>query len=226
MVSYDFIERIKKGALDLIVLSDSLERSYRDSEYETVLDLTEKSLQKTSFVYMMARGLFLRLYESFPSVPQQLPQMEAENFNVSFEKLKEFSFPVYKMSMPFLLPNKRKRNIDRNNAITNAVISAVREYKQNNKLNPFKHATVFFVSSNKNINYLIDNDNKEASIILNGLICKLLVDDRPTTCNTAYYTKIVEDPNEVKTEVFVVDADHDVEVLSMIKNNLACHIQV
>lgn len=65
---------------------------------------------------------------------------------------------------------------------------------------------------------MIDNDNKEASIILNGLIGKVLLDDRPTTCNTSYYTKMVDDPKEVKTEVFIVESDHDIEVLSMIKS--------
>lgn len=216
----EFIHNIKKGVFDLIILADSLERSRRECDYENLLDATEKALQTASSVYMMTRELLLWLYEGLPGVPRQLPQMEAENLHVSFEKMKKFAFPVYKISMPFLLPNKRKRNLDRNNAIVNAVISAVRKYLQNNTIHRFRHATVFFVSSNKNNNYLIDNDNKESSIILNGLIGNLILDDRPTTCNTAYYTRMVDDPKEVKTEVFVVDADHDTEVLSMIKESI------
>ena len=214
----DFIERIKKGALDLMVLSDKLEGLLRNCDYEGLLNSTEKTLLKASSVYMTIRGLILFLYTGLPSVPQQLPQIEAEQFSVSFEKLKEFSFPVFKISMPFLLPNKRKRNLDRNNAITNSVITAVDEYILHNSSPFLRHATVFFVSSNKNVHYMIDNDNKEASIILNGLIGRVLLDDRPTTCNTAYYTKMVDDPKEVKTEVYIVDSSHDIEVLSMIKS--------
>lgn len=105
----DFIERIKKGALDLMVLSDKLEGLLRSCDYEGLLNSTEKTLLKASSVYMTIRGLILFLYTGLPSVPQQLPQIEAEQFSVSFEKLKEFSFPVFKISMPFLLPNKRKK---------------------------------------------------------------------------------------------------------------------
>lgn len=31
-------------------------------------------------------------------------------------------------------------------------------------------------------------------------------------------TKMVDDPKEVKTEVYIVDSSHDIEVLSMIKS--------
>ncbi len=218
MIAFDYIECIKKGELDLIALSDKLEKSCRDRDYETLFDTTEKSLRKASSVYMMNRNLLLWIYSVIPTFPRRLPKIEAEEFNVSFTVIKEFSFPVYKLSMPFLLPNKRKRNLDRNNAITNAVISAVKEYRDHNWIDLIRRATVFFVSTNKNNSYFIDNDNKEASIILNGLIFRVLFDDRPTSCNTAYYTKLVDDPKEVKTEVYIVDSDHDIEVLSMIKS--------
>ena len=220
MTSIGNIEHIKKGALDLIDLADTLAVSCRESDCESLIESTEKTLQTASSVYMATRALMLWIYTGIPSVPRRLPQMEAELLSVSIEKLKEFpSFPVYKISMPFLLPNKRKRNLERNNAITNAVISAVSEYALNNRIQLFRHATVFFVSSNKNVNYMIDNDNKDSSTILNGLLGTLLMDDRPTACNTAYYTKIIDDPSEMKTEVYIVDSEHDIEVLSMIKSN-------
>ena len=218
MTAIDHIESIRKGALGLITLSDKLEQSLRESEYENLLGAAEKSLQKISSVYMMNRDLLLWIYSVMPSAPQRLPKIESEELNVSFTVMNEFSVPVCKLSMPFLLPNKRKRNLDRNNAITNAVINAVKQYTDDNRIDLIRHATVFFVSSNMNNGYLIDNDNKEAGIILNGLNLRVLYDDRPTCCNTAYYTKLVDDPKEVKTEVYIVDSDHDIEVLSMIKS--------
>lgn len=218
MTSIDLIKRIKKDALELMVLADKLEESRRESDYENLLDSTEKTLQRASSVYMTIRGLLLWIYSGIPNIPRTLPKIEAAELNVSFSVMNGGAFPIYKLSMPYLLPNKRKRNAQRNDAITNAVISAVGEYIDNNKIDLIRHATVFFVSSNKNVNYMIDNDNKEASIILNGLIGKVLLDDRPTTCNTSYYTKMVDDPKEVKTEVFIVESNHDIEVLSMIKS--------
>lgn len=218
LTSLELIKHAKKGTYDLIVLTDKLEESRRDCNYEKLIDLTEETLQTASSVYMATRGLLLWIYSGIPSIPRRLPQMEAECLSVSFEKLEKFSFSVFKISMPFLLPNKRKRNLERNNAITNAVISTVNEYKLKYKIPSIKHATVFFVSYNKNVNYLIDNDNKDSSTILNGLIGLLLRDDRPTVCNTSYYTRMVDDPDEVKTEVYIVDSDYDIEVLSMIKS--------
>ena len=68
------------------------------------------------------------------------------------------------------------------------------------------------------LNYEIFRFTDGKKLTLNGLIGRVLLDDRPTTCNTAYYTKMVDDPKEVKTEVYIVDSSHDIEVLSMIKS--------
>lgn len=211
------IRRIRKEAINLIALTDKLEDSSYHYYFESFQKSTEESLRRSSSVYMMIRELLRWFYSLLPNDSPSLPQMEAECFNVSFEKLKDFSYPVFKISMPFLLPNKRKRNLERNNAITSAVISAVSEYRDNNRIDLIRHATVFFVSSNMSSSSMIDNDNKEAKIILDGCIGKVLCDDRAILCNTVFYTFLVDDPEEVKTEVYIVDSEHDVEVFSMIK---------
>ena len=64
---------------------------------------------------------------------------------------------------------------------------------------------------------MVDNDNKEASVIQNGMIPYFICDDSPVACNNAYYFKQVDDHEEYRTEIYVVDSAHDIEVLQFIK---------
>ena len=62
-----------------------------------------------------------------------------------------------------------------------------------------------------------DNDNKEASVIINGLIGHFLIDDSPYTCDTAYYCKS-KGVDQNKTEIYIVDDEHDIDLLFLIRD--------
>ena len=83
---------------------------------------------------------------------------------------------------------------------------------------PFAHATIIFLSHYQNGSVTIDNDNLDSAVIINSLNGRLIRDDRPEVCNTMYYSKVSE---KAITEIYVIDSDHDVELLAFIKS--ACH---
>ena len=216
---FDCIGSIKSGTQELVNLSEKLERLYFECDFEKLLSAGERSLRSVSDLYLLNRELLLSLYELTPSLPRivDISKVECEALHISIEALREFDFPVYKISLPFLLPNKRKRDAFFRNAVTNTVAAAVMDFCSENNIWPLKHATVFFVSSYEGENYTIDNDNKESSVILNSLNGRLLRDDRPGVCNTVYYTRQIAEG--AKTEIYIVDSDHDIAVLSLIKKD-------
>ena len=119
--------------------------------------------------------------------------------------------------MPYLIPNKRRKSAAFfKSALTETVIAAVRQFCLDNHIRPIARATVIFLSCfDFNPNTVADNDNKESAVILNGLNGFLLRDDNSAVCNTIYYARQVD--RNIKTEIYIVDSDHDVEILSMIK---------
>lgn len=215
---YESIERIKIGTADLIYFSRALCDRYKECDYLKLYEASEKNLRLASSLYLDYRDLLFSLYELMPSLhgTAHIYRTVADALNISVERAKEFSFPVYRISLPFLIPNKRSRQRDQKNAITNTVRLIVRKFCAENDVSMFNCATVIFLSYyDVNKPNLIDNDNKEVSVIQNGLIGSLLRDDRQNVCHTIYYS--LPTSEGAKTEIYVVDPDHDVEVLSVIK---------
>ncbi len=155
-----------------------------------------------------------------PLVPKSRKVFEfcLDSLGISVERSKEFDFPVYRITLPFLLPNKRKRKAERNDIITESVRDAVSQFCRGHHIMPFAHATVIFLSHYQNGSVTIDNDNLDSAVIINSLNGRLIRDDRPEVCNTMYYSKVSE---KAITEIFVIDSDHDVELLAFIKST--CH---
>lgn len=193
---------------------------YRERRYSELPDIVETSLRTASTIYLLNRELLVALYELMPSIPQPINVHRTccEMLSVSVERLKDFSFPVYKIGLPFLLPNKRKRNAERNGVITDSVSVAVSWFCREHHITPFAYATVIFLSHYQNGSVTVDNDNLDSAVLINSLNGRFIRDDRPEVCNTMYYSKVSE---KAITEIFVVDSDHDIEVLSLIKST--CH---
>ena len=215
---YENIERIKIGIADLIYFSRALYDRYKECDYLKLYEATEKNLRLVSSLYLDYRDLLFSLYELMPSLhgTAHIYNTVAESLNISVERVRKYPYPVYKISLPFLLPNKRGRQIDHKNAITNTVRLVVRQFCAENDVSMFNCATVIFLSYyDVNKPNLIDNDNKEGSVIQNGLIGSLLRDDRQNVCQSIYYS--LPTAEGAKTEIYVVESDHDVEVLSVIK---------
>ena len=213
----DQITDLKNGCQKTLNLLEKMDTQTREKDYDTLLITTEKCLHNISSLYLKHREFLLFLFECLPPEPkiEDFCKTEYASFSICIETLNRFEFPVYRITLPFLLPNKRKRHDYFNNALTKAVDSAVKDFCYENEIWPIKHATVIFASSHSGRNYFVDNDNKESSVVTNALNGRLISDDRPNNCNTIYYTKTNAECN--KTEVYIVESDHDVEVYAEIK---------
>ena len=217
MTIHDSITQIESAAQEQHRLAVRLKQLYTECDYLSLVRRAEGLMRSASYLYLTLRGLLISLYELSPDLfPEDVDAVACESLGISVKMLSGFDYPVYQLSMPFLLPNKRKRNTDYSNAVTKTVSAAVRRFRNENDITPFAHATVIFVSSYKGEEYGIDNDNKESSVILNGLNGVLIVDDRPSTCDTIYCSD--QHAQSARTEVYVVDSEHDIEVYTMIKN--------
>ena len=212
------LELIQKRAQEQLDYAAKAERVFHQCDYERLVSAAEKGMSSSSKLYMEYRDLILSLYAFIPSLPHtvDVSKVDAKNIKVSVDEVKDFGFPVYRITVPFLLPNKRKSNNDFKTAITETVGDAVRRFGDENHIRPFKSATVIFLSYyDQNPMVVADNDNKESSVILNVLPGALISDDNCAACHTSYYSRRVE--HGKKTEIYIVDSSHDVELLSSLK---------
>ena len=215
---YDLTEIIQNACKELQRSARLIERHQDECDYESLMNAGKRGLHITSGLCKAYRELLLSLHESIPSLPglDRILDIECEAMGISVEQLTEFEFPVYKISLPMLLPNIRRKKADFNDAVTGTVKDAVRRFCAENSISPFDYATVILLSYCSSPQMMVDNDNKEASVIQNGLIGCFLTDDSPMVCNNVYYCKTVED--DFRTEIYIVDSEHDVEVMRIVKD--------
>lgn len=193
------IDKIYKKSKDLDQLCD-------DDESEKLLNKSEQLLSSISSLYVSVRNLLLPMYNALPTVTPKADQIAISAMQISVEVLDQYQFPVYKITLPYLLPNKRERKTVLKNALTSTVILAVDDFCSKNRIKPFKVATVFFLSSYEGNNLNVDNDNKESPVILNGLIGKFIRDDCAMACNTVYLSKQVDEG--AVTEIFITEKEN------------------
>ena len=218
---YSAIEAIGKLAPEQLNYAAKAEQMLKKYDYERLVSAAEKGMRAASDLYMAYREALITLYELFPSLSQTLDisKVDTEAVGVSVDQADDFPFPVYKITLPFLLPNKRKNANDFKTAITETVRYSVMKYAYENGICPFSSATVIFLSYyNQNPMTIVDNDNKESSVILNALSGTLIRDDNCDGCNTLYYSCRVDKGR--RTEIYIVDSIHDLELLTALKASI------
>lgn len=220
-VIYDIIEKIEKASEELNKRIELIRKYHENYDYESLATATKKGARIASNLSLLHREALMTLHEAIPSLPglDRILDIECEAMGISVERVAGYDFPLYKISLPILLPNMRRRREDFNNAITMTVNAAVNRFCIENDIQPFDRAMVIFFSYCYNPRFAPDNDNKEASVIMNGLIGNFLIDDSPFNCNTGYYSKVVEENQ--RTEIYIVGDEHDMELLSLMHEILS-----
>ena len=210
------LDKVQAELTDQKLSWKKLKTCFQERDYICLPDAAESCLRNASKVYLLYRELLFSLCELMPSVPQSenVYKFCRDSLGISVERSEGFDFPVYRITLPILLPNKRKRKVERNSVITESVSVAVSQFCADHHIIPFDHATVIFLSCYQDGGVTVDNDNLDSAVIINSLNGRLIRDDRPDICNTMYYSKVSE---KAITEIFVADSDHDVELLSNIK---------
>lgn len=130
----------------------------------------------------------------------------AEIIGIDIEQL-EMPYVCYKLTLPFLLPNQRKKWGVFKDTIGKSVYYAIDEFQKTNKITPIYNSSVSFVSyySSLHKRYIHDNDNQEARDVLNILNNMLILDDNSLICDIHYYSKLTS--SHSKTEIYITEAD-------------------
>ncbi|MBK6087662.1 hypothetical protein [Ruminococcus difficilis] len=214
---YNNTERIQQLSQELLTNTRLLQKHQDECDFDRFVSTTKKGARITSNMFLLYRELLLSLKESIPSFPglDRINHIECEIMGISVEQVADFDFPMYKITLPMLLPNMRRRKEDYNNALAQTVNEAVHHFCIKNGIQPFEHAKVAFLTYCNHPQFAIDNDNKEASVIINGLIGHFLIDDSPYTCDTAYYCKS-KGVGQNKTEIYITDNEHEIDLMFLI----------
>ena len=220
MMMIQYLEKIEKTTEKLLKETRSLREYYDNDELERFERAAKRGARISSNLYLLYRWLLYSICQVSPTYndAKTLIDDECEMMDVSVEQLGEFDYPVYKISLPILLPNIRRQHADFNNAVTASVKEAIISFCREHNVEPFKRATMTILTYGGNPRMMVDNDNKEASVVQNGLIPFFLYDDSPASCNNIYYFKRVDSKEEYRTEIYLVDTEHDIDVMKMIKN--------
>lgn len=216
----DCLNGLKYAKLAQTCSLANLEYLYRIGDIPNLMIEADESMFSAAKSFFFARALLLSIYDTYPSLSHKLDVDLTTNaaMQISVKRAEQFEFPVYVLSMPLLIPNKRRKNIPgHKDAITVSICAAAKKYCYENGVKPFDHATVIYASYHEGKAGAIDNDNKDTAVIQNGLISAgMLRDDHPDICHSIYYFKQVDDLN--MTEIYVTDSAHDIEVYSWIKS--------
>ena len=215
------LEVVKELAQKQLNFAAKAERLLNECDNERLLSVSEKGMRSASDLYMAYREFILSLYEACPSLPRtvDISKVDTEAVKVSVDQIEGFAFPVYRITIPFLLPNKRKNARDYKTLITETVRDIITQFMIENHIRPFPKATVIFLSYyDQNPMVIVDNDNKESAVIINALSGALIRDDNCACCNTVYYSRRVEKGK--KTEIYIVDSAHYLELLSALKASI------
>ena len=219
MIIIECIERIQNIVKSLEAEVKMLEKYYNECDYEMLVSKGEKSIRTVSALYSQYRELSLSLFRMIPSLGRfkDIEKIECESMGISVERLADCEFPAYKITLPILLPNMRRRREDFFNPVTLTVNSLVRRYCRENDIRPFARSMVLFISFCESPHTAIDNDNKEASVILNGLIGNFICDDSATVCDNSYFNRMTD--SDPRTEIYIVSREYALELISLIDND-------
>ena len=213
------LRSIKSELSKLQIESERAEEYCMYGNFKRFANKAEVCLRASSDIFLMYREILLTFYELSPSLSKyiDLEEIECLAMHISIEEIDRPNHSYLKITLPFLLPNKRQRKTDYNNALTHTIREAAIRFRNEKIFYPFSHAAVFIVSYCDNPVTMVDNDNKECSVLINSLCGLFLRDDCPSACDTFFLHRYSEEAP--KTEVYIADHTKEIEVLTLIKQS-------
>lgn len=223
MDPFDSIDIIEQGLKEIKPIFERQKGIYFDDvqngyfyDTEELAKTIEKGLTVLSKMTLAEHDFLNETYHSMPTLPHNTEIIENNTFRISVETIDQLPFLAYKITLPYLLPNKRQKRAAVKNAITSAASEAIYRFCVENRIMPFKRSTVVFLSSYDNEGLNVDNDNKESAIITNALIGNFIKDDRASLCNLSFFYRKTK--GEAKTEVYISDQQEEKDLFNAIWN--------
>lgn len=171
-------------------------------DYENASKLAEKTLYNSEKNLVDLREVFYAININFPDVVQNYYKTSAQLLNMKIDKM-ALPYTVYRMTIPFLLPNRRNNWTLYKESIGMSFYYMVDNYCKKNNIIPMRECVVCFVTyyEDKHFRYVSDNNNKEEDIILNILSNHFTEDDNGLICDLFYSSRITN--IKTRTEIFV-----------------------
>lgn len=141
---YNYVEGIQNASQELLNNTRLVKKYHDECDFESFVSTARKGARITSNLCLMYRELLLSLNEYIPSLPglERILNIECEAMGIFVERVAEYNFPMYKISLPMLLPNMRRRKEDFNNEVTMTVNAAVKRFCIEHNIHPFEYATI------------------------------------------------------------------------------------
>lgn len=173
-----------------------------NDNYENASTLAEKTLYNSEKNLVDLREVFYSININFPDTIQRYYETSAQLLKMKIDKM-PLPYTVYRITIPFLLPNRRSNWTLYKESIGMSFYHLVDNYCKNNNVTPMRECVVCFVTyyEKKHYRYTSDNNNKEGDILLNVLSNHFTEDDNGLICDLFYSSRKTN--VKTRTEIFV-----------------------
>lgn len=207
------IEQIRNRTNDLnedVSVIETITDNVSESSSK-IKKIIEKALHNTEMNWVSLRELYYVMnYNQPQNILKDYYDSSIQVLEIGVEKL-PLPYIVYKVEMPFLLPNRRKKWTAFRDTIGKSLNYALTDFQKKNDITPIENSSVSFVTYYSSIhrNYIHDNDNQDSRDVLNLLNSIFILDDDSLICDTHYFAKLSKKAS--RTVVYITD-----------KNDFAC----
>ena len=189
---------------------------YYKREYQECIAAVNRALCQSEKPLIYLRDILFSFYSPTSAEAKEYNAEAASGLNISIEKCHE-EYPMYKIVMPFFLPNQRSKWQGFTETIGSALHYLLNDYCSSNNIVPLSDCIIIFttyINRDNNV-YVSDNDNKEAKAVMNILTKNLIRDDNGLICDVMYRSRRTSEKN--KTEIIVSDKRNIERLLTLLK---------
>lgn len=198
-------------------LSKTIQKA-ADHCYKTKLDdcgyETSKALGICSKEFVKLREIYLSMYKPYSFEERTIQRELLRALEIKIEKMFNEP-PVYKITLPFIIPNQRTGIDVWKDTIGYSLFNALDDFSKSERVKRIDKSIIVFVSNyvGNQIKYVADNDNKEVKNIINIISKTLIKDDNGLLCDLFFTSRLSP---SLSTEIYVAPKEQTMALLNLI----------
>lgn len=217
----DIFDNLKETQKLMKRANSDLEKTLLNLEsenFDTASDEAEEALYRLEKALIRHRTTVFEININFPQKRKNIESELASLLGIDVDVMK-IPFTVYKITLPFLLSNRRSNWSQFKKSIAITFQSYLESFVRENEVEILDKAAVIFVSSYNRFTtkYCSDNDNKEEADILNVITDYLIQNDDGESCDVLNISSKTMD--KTCTTVYVMSQENfrnNAEILRLI----------
>lgn len=217
----DIFDNLKETQKLMKRANSDLEKTLLNLEsenFDTASDEAEEALYRLEKALIRHRTTVFEININFPQKRKKIENELASILEIDIDVMK-IPFTVYKITLPFLLSNRRSNWSQFKKSIAFTFQSYLESFVRENEVEILDKAAVIFVSSYNRFTtkYCSDNDNKEEADILNVITDYLIQNDDGESCDVLNISSKTMD--KTCTTVYVMSQENfrnNAEILRLI----------